>query len=388
LINTHGYASFASDSFGCHQQAIELKQHLKDFEWSLWWNIESRFHTRLASIAYALWGEISFYSNLSMWPFNAAALYLSWSAWCSLVRQLGGPTPKKSLLWLALPLLNLHFTQLLRDPFYIAALLFWLEAWISLFKEDNPAWLKKIWWKIVFISPFLYLVRERFWVISQVVTLIWFLFALHQKYFNIKTWSWFRAVLFLIILLNSGSIYNATLRLMGLSPQSVLEDPLAQKPFVFFYKIAALRRDFIESYQQASSLDTEVQFESDVDVIAYLPRALSISFLMPLPNMWFEANGKTGLTGRLLSGLEMMLMWMLVLQTLVFFIFKKASMAQWMCIAVILVHYTALGLVITNGGALYRMRFALWLVWIALAISAGTLPCLKHQHRQLEKKMI
>jgi len=218
--------------------------------------------------------------------------------------------------------------------------------------------------------------------------LIWFLFALHQKYFNIKTWSWFRAVLFLIILLNSGSIYNATLRLMGLSPQSVLEDPLAQKPFVFFYKIAALRRDFIESYQQASSLDTEVQFESDVDVIAYLPRALSISFLMPLPNMWFEANGKTGLTGRLLSGLEMMLMWMLVLQTLVFFIFKKASMAQWMCIAVILVHYTALGLVITNGGALYRMRFALWLVWIALAISAGTLPCLKHQHRQLEKKMI
>ena len=55
-----------------------------------------------------------------------------------------------------------------------------------------------------------------------------------------------------------------------------------------------------------SAVDPILQFEGFVDAIAYLPRALQVSFLSPFPINWIEEGLETGRIGRLLSGLEML----------------------------------------------------------------------------------
>jgi hypothetical protein len=145
-----------------------------------------------------------------------------------------------------------------------------------------------------------------------------------------------------------------------------IDQGLANKPFTFFYKIAFLRKNFNKSYQQNSSLDPEVEFNSDRDVLRYIPRAMQISSFMPFPNMWLDSTGKSGLMGRLLSAWEMILM-MGIMFLLVLKLPKKITQpAVLLCLSAVLIYFIGLGLVVTNGGALYRMRFCAWLLMGAL----------------------
>jgi len=383
-VNSHGYSVFASDSFSCHNQALLLKDVLLDFRFQDWWGENSRFHTRLASFLYLFFGPIFGNNILCIWPLNAFCLFFSWKAWLQLISSLGGTKTPSSWHWCLFPSIILHFTQLLRDPLYILFFLMWLNAWIAFFQLEKNKSLYKSVILVLLISPFLFWVRERFWVLAQVMSLSWLLYALILTTFKRKGFQWFACVLFMTLVINSNSIYKIALKVMNQEISEVRDPELKDKPFTYFYKIASLRNDFIKSYQNASSLDHEVHFESDQDVIQYIPRALQISFFMPFPDMWFSNTGKTGKLGKILSAYEMVLIWSILCVLIYKSYHRRWTSAHLICLSAILISYLALGLVVTNGGALYRMRFASWLIWAALMFSFMQPFLSKHNSVKLE----
>jgi len=127
--------------------------------------------------------------------------------------------------------------------------------------------------------------------------------------------------------------------------------------------IATLRRGFASQYPSSgSNIDADVQFSSAGDVIRYVPRALEIGLLAPFPEMWFRPGRIVGLAGRLLVGLETSLTYLLTALACMFTWKRRRCLPVWMLAFAVLTGATALGLVVTNLGALYRMRYGFWVL--------------------------
>ena len=82
--------------------------------------------------------------------------------------------------------------------------------------------------------------------------------------------------------------------------------------------------------------------------------------------MWFQA-GSYGRTGRLLSGAETLLMYFLYVGT-AFCVWRyRRRLEMWLLFLVATIGTIALGLVVANAGALYRLRYVFWILFILLA---------------------
>ena len=71
------------------------------------------------------------------------------------------------------------------------------------------------------------------------------------------------------------------------------------------WRILELRAGFTMTYLETSNkpgstIDPVLQFDGFESAIAYLPRALQVSFLSPFPIHWIEEGQSTGRIGRLL----------------------------------------------------------------------------------------
>jgi len=127
------------------------------------------------------------------------------------------------------------------------------------------------------------------------------------------------------------------------------------------------RRAGFRSYtSQASNIDEDVQFNSTGDVIRYLPRAFVIGFFAPFPNMWFEV-GSFGRASRLLSGLETLAIYFLYLAAGICVWRERRNLKMWLVVLVATIGMVGLGLVVVNAGALFRIRYAFWMMMIVLA---------------------
>lgn len=116
-----------------------------------------------------------------------------------------------------------------------------------------------------------------------------------------------------------------------------------------------------------SNIDPDVEFKNFWDVIRYTPRALSIGLFAPFPNMWLTA-GSMGKSARVVSGLETLLMY--IIEALaVFAVWRsRKRLAVWYLVAVALAGVTLQAMVISNLGALYRMRYAFWMLIIIIGV--------------------
>jgi hypothetical protein len=113
-------------------------------------------------------------------------------------------------------------------------------------------------------------------------------------------------------------------------------------------------------------MDTEVQFDSAGDVVRFLPRATAIGFLAPFPNMWFEA-GSNGRVARLVTGAETLAMYALYLPALFCVWRRRRNLSMWLVFFVAALGMIALGVVVVNAGALYRIRYVCWILIVVLA---------------------
>ena len=128
----------------------------------------------------------------------------------------------------------------------------------------------------------------------------------------------------------------------------------------------------IEVEDGSSATDRNVVFESWIDVVFYSPKAIVTGLFSPFPNMWFE-NGKTfGRTGRIIAALEVSVIYILSIFAFLNVYYERKNLGLWLVGLTILIGCGALGLVITNVGTLYRMRFAFWFLLIILGINGIT----------------
>jgi hypothetical protein len=82
--------------------------------------------------------------------------------------------------------------------------------------------------------------------------------------------------------------------------------------------------------------------------------------------MWFTSGTQVGLSGRLLSGFETFLIYLIEILAALAIWRHRGSLRPWLLLMIILMGAVALGLVVANVAALYRMRFGFWLLLVVL----------------------
>jgi hypothetical protein len=117
---------------------------------------------------------------------------------------------------------------------------------------------------------------------------------------------------------------------------------------------------------QASNIDRDVRLSSIGDILRFLPRATVIGFFAPFPRMWFE-QGNFGRAGRLLTGVEMCAMFFLYAAAGIAVWRHRRRLRMWLILLVATIGIIALGLVVANAAALYRLRYIFWFLLFILA---------------------
>jgi hypothetical protein len=113
-------------------------------------------------------------------------------------------------------------------------------------------------------------------------------------------------------------------------------------------------------------MDTHVRFNGVSDIVRYLPRAAVIGFFAPFPKMWVQP-GNVGLAARLVSGAETLAMYFLYIAVAVCVWRERRNSRMWLLFLVAAIGMVALGLVVVNAGALFRIRYVFWMLLIVLA---------------------
>ena len=132
-------------------------------------------------------------------------------------------------------------------------------------------------------------------------------------------------------------------------------------------ELGVARERFIAFYPSAgSNIDTHYSITDLDSLIGYLPRAAEIGFFAPFPNMWFE-KGVIGMSPRVLSGIETLLMYVVYAMAAIGVWQKRTKPATWYLVIIAVISLLTLGLVVVNMGALFRMRYAYWMIVIVLA---------------------
>jgi hypothetical protein len=138
------------------------------------------------------------------------------------------------------------------------------------------------------------------------------------------------------------------------------------------YRIGQLRWRFIYSYPEAgSNIDSHYEIQNLEDLIYYLPRATAIGLFAPFPHMWVEKGAKLGLSARALSGFETLAMYFIHLMILLSLPDSFRKMPVWHLLGVVFAGAIAVGLVVVNIGALYRFRYAFWVIAVILGVGGG-----------------
>jgi hypothetical protein len=116
-----------------------------------------------------------------------------------------------------------------------------------------------------------------------------------------------------------------------------------------------------------SKIDTDVKLNSGAAIFRHLPRAIIVGFFAPFPDMWWQTGTQVGATGRLISGFETLLTYMLECLVLIGLWRGRRNLPSWFLFGFVTLGIVALGLVVDNVGALYRLRYPFWILMVILA---------------------
>jgi len=347
------------------------------------------FHVKLYSLLFAILSRAKEVSLLWFEPLNVV-FYLAILALVFIIcRRL---FDKRAALFATIvvgiwPSFLLHTTQPLRDPMAISLGLLFL-AINSVWLVEEPPWK----WAVALVAlgmiteVFLWLVKSEMWPVTiGIVCLTCALLLVKMALRRSGRAANLLAVLTLLI--TSVVIPPALSRLdqparrwagnRGVANLYYNDTDAAIAPAMMAYvpprsplvaRTARLRHKFILLYPEAgSNIDTDVEFQSLSDLIRYIPRAAAIGFLAPFPRMWFERGTQNGRTGRIVAGTETAILYLIEALALVGLWRKRRDLLAWWLGLVALGGCLALGLVVTNIGALYRMRYIFVIVLIVLA---------------------
>lgn len=378
-FDEHGTGlTFAIDGLTYQRVASGLVDEWRTNGFVAWLNAKAPLHSRLYSLCFATLGALVGHNTLAAEPLNLF-YYL---AILACVYFLGRETFNEETGYLAAtivalwPSFLLHSTQFIRDPLAISCLLALLVVLtLVLSREFAARDTTALAIAGVLLVSLFWLARGNMWNIVLVAIAI-ALGLLAVRMISVKRLMIGNAIVIVAIvaaaLLVPARLESTTLA--GVRPPvTPLAIPSASQPAPragvwtsTINQITQRRAGFRFYNSRASDIDRQVQLRSVGDIVAFLPRAFVIGFFAPFPKMWVQA-GSFGRATRVLSGAETLAMYFLYLAALLGIWRERRNMKMWLLVSVAVIGMIALGLVVVNAGALFRIRYVFWILTIVIS---------------------
>jgi len=380
-----------------------------------WWEATANLHVKLYSLTLALLRSLLGVNILSVEPINLlsylAILWLALKLGEELFdRKVGLLAAATIALW---PSWLLHTTQLLKDQVFITGLLI-LVLIMACWLTRNFSWRTGLTTAIAggAASYMISLTRSGFWgVLMLAIVLIGTSLLVIRQIRE-------RQILFgnvmsaiLIAMVTSAIFFRAPEKLADsivFAPAPVVSptpavaapavSPVASQPRRLVQtlrsrgefaaqRLSLMRKGFLYlNMNSGSDIDANVEFATPMDVVRYLPRATEIGFLAPFPNQWFKSGKIVGMTGRLLSGLEMAALYIFEILALIGLWRSRSKLRVWLLFFVCAAGVVPLALAVINLGALYRFRYGFFILVIILGAHGLMNLLAQWQLRKLETK--
>ena len=399
LHNGQGFWNFSKDSTLYHLEASNASIFLRNSQWLDWWSAYGGHqHVKLISLVYWTTGHetpISFeIINGLVWSSSIILLYKS-----SKLIFNNSIVSAISVLFFFQPSILMSSAQLLRDPFFILGICFMFYGWAILKKNKNNSGII-----FILIGSVLFISMRQY--LSVALFSVFFFYSIKlilNKEIPIPAISLLIVPLFIFMQLasqdnhlasffqkvdiqnssNKGENIPEPLLIQNSSnkgeniPEPLLiqnssnkgENIPEPKSVIFWqpvtntlnfltYQLASMRDGFlIVNNSAGSKIDSDKPYNGFVDAILYFPRAVQVAFLSPFPSHWIENGKETGRIGRMLSGLEM-LSWYFIILGFLYIVFTRPLVIEPLLPIITLSVFVIilLGYVVPNIGAIYRMR--------------------------------
>jgi 4-amino-4-deoxy-L-arabinose transferase-like glycosyltransferase len=370
--------TFAIDGTTYQRIAGDLAEEFRSNGFRAWLNAKAPLHSRLHSITVVIFGKLLGQNILAAEPLNllyylAILICVYFLGHEVFNAQTGFIAAVIVALW---PSFLFHSTQFIRDPISIACLLGLMLVLVLVLSREF-AWSKGIAIGIAgaLLATLFWLARGNMWNVVLAAIAITVVMLVIRTIREKRFLGGNALVMLFVIaaaLLVPTRLESTTLP--GVRPPlTPLAIPTASQPvsregaFATAIKQISTRRAGFRFYTaRASDIDPEVQFSTTGEIVRFIPRALVIGFFAPFPKMWVEP-GSFGFATRVLSGLETLVMYVLYIAVGLNVWRERRNLKMWLLFLVATIGMLALGLVVVNAGALFRLRYAFWILMIILA---------------------
>ena len=393
-FDRNGIGSFAFDGSSYLADAANLAGLLRHGEIATWWRAVFPLHTKLFSLSFAVLAPVVGFNIVAAEPVNL----LSYIAVLVLVFKIGAEIFDRRAGFVAAcivgawPTFLLHTTQILKDPLFIA-------VFLGLTLMNARCFARSLTWKQSLRASgsggllliLLWLIRPDLWELSLLVVVLALIFLmlrlLREK--KILKQNVVAAVLIFAFAISipllvkryrnpdphpfltvtrSGSgqqigIAGASGTPPAVNPPSRSSSSLTR----LRERIAWARYLYVNYPARGSNIDADVHLESWGEIVRYLPRATVIGLFAPFPRTWFASGTQVGRGGRLLGGIETLLMYCAYALVLITLWHRRGDLTVWYLTAVAALSVIALSIVTANVGALYRLRYPFWILLFVLA---------------------
>ena len=375
----HANGALARDSTASTPELVELCSIMRNegpWAWLVW---PTQLHVRLYSLPLMLFIRWREFNILTIEPLNL----LYFLGILGLVFRIGESVFDRTSGLIAAMIVSvwpsflLHTTQVLRDPLLIAAWLLLIWSVVQVLHSELP--LKRI--LLLMLTTIasvvmIRIVRLPMWPLlwPAVAMVVGFLIVRFVREWKIDRTAAAFAVASIVIMLTVPSFQplfhnqQELRRRRTIVPEEVQKLPVEQQ-------IATRRTGFqfrtdemgnVGPADGGSTIDADVRLHDRGDMIRYLPRATMIGFFAPFPNMWFAAGRQVGTTGRGIAGLETLSTYGLECLAVLGIWSGRRKLAVWLLAGVAGLGIVALGLIVNNIGALYRLRYPFWILLVIL----------------------
>lgn len=370
--------TFALDGTTYQRVASELVDEWRFAGFNAWLDARVPFHSRLHSILFGTVGRIVGHNILAVEPLNLFFYLGILSCIYFLGKEVfddraGLLAASIVALW---PSFLFNSTQLMRDSMASSCFLaLMLVLTLLLTREFN--WRKGILLGVggAIVVTLFWITRGNMWNVLLAAIAIAMVMLL-QRMVSQKKFMSGNAIVMLVVLITAllvPSRLQSSILPGSRPPATPFAIPSASQPAPpegvwtrVISQIRDRRAGFRFFTSQASNIDPQVTFNGVGDIVRFLPRAAVIGFFAPFPKMWIE-TGKFGRTGRLLSGFETLLMYLLYVAAAFCLWQERRNLRMWFLFLVATIGIVGLGVVVVNAGALYRIRYVFWMMLIVIA---------------------
>ena len=375
--------TFALDGATYQRVASALAAELQVGNFESWLAIQAPLHCRLQSFAFATFGRLMGHNILAAEPLNL----LYYLGILSCIYFLGREvfSDRVGLLAASIvgvwPTFLLSSTQLMRDSLAIFCFLVLMLVLTMLLSRRLELRQSLAFGILGAASAILFwVIRGNMWNLVLVALGITLVMLAYQMIRERRFMPGNALVMLMLIgaaLLTPTRLESTTLPGVR-PPATALAIPSATQPAPtegiwtrVIKQVVDRRAGSRLATARTSDIDSHVRFSGLGDMMRFLPRAVVIGFFAPFPKLWIEA-GSFGRTGRLLSGLETLAMYFLYVAA-GFCVWRERSNARmWLLFLVATIGMVALGLVVVNAGALFRIRYVFWMLLIVIAAETLT----------------